>query len=101
MPASEVVGMATMGGARALGLEHKIGSLEIGKRGDVIAVAVDTLHTVPSTSAYSTIAYAAKSSDVRHVVVDGRIVVRDQRLLSLDETAVKQAARSHAQRVFG
>ena len=100
MPAPEVVRMATMGGAHALGLADRIGSLELGKRGDVIAIAVDTLHTTPATSPYSAIAYAAKAADVRHVVVDGRIVVRDQRLISLDETAVKRAARQHAQRLF-
>ena len=67
------------GGAAALGLGDSLGALEVGKRGDVIAVDVQALHTLPAASPWSQIAYAAQSCDVKHVVVDGRIVVRDRR----------------------
>ena len=100
LPAPTVVRLATLGGAAALGLADRIGSLEVGKRGDVIAVAVDTLHATPTASPWSAIAYAAKASDVRHVAVDGALVVRDRRLLTLDVATVVRDARRAADRVF-
>lgn len=101
MRAPLVVRMATMGGARALGLEDSIGSLEIGKRADVVAVDVRTAHAAPSIDPYSTIVYSSRASDVRHVVVDGAIVVRDQSMLTADERDVVDAARKAAAGVFG
>jgi 5-methylthioadenosine/S-adenosylhomocysteine deaminase len=100
LPAPAVVRMATRGGAAALGLADRIGSLEVGKRGDVIAVAVDGLHVTPTASPWSAIAYAARASDVRHVAVDGALVVRDRRLLTLDVDQVLRDARSQARRVL-
>ena len=92
--------MATRGGAAALGLADRIGTLERGKRGDVIAVDLSALHTIPSTSPWSTIAYALQSYDVRHVAVDGRLVVRDRMLLTLDVAKVRANARAAALRMF-
>ncbi len=100
LPAPEIVRMATMGGARALGLADQVGSLEVGKRADVIAVALDGLHVAPTTSPWSAIVYAARASDVRHVAVDGAVVVRDRRLLTLDTVEVVKDARVQADRVF-
>jgi cytosine/adenosine deaminase-related metal-dependent hydrolase len=100
LPAPEVVRMATMGGARALGLADQIGSLEVGKRADVIAVAIDGLHVTPTASPWSAIVYAARATDVRHVAVDGAVVVRDRRLLTLDVAQVVRDARVQADRVF-
>jgi cytosine/adenosine deaminase-related metal-dependent hydrolase len=100
IPAPEAVRIATLGGARALGLADQIGSLEIGKRGDVIAVDIEALHTLPSGSPWSQIAYAAQSCDVRHVAVDGAVVVRDRTLLTLDVAQVKARARKAAVRLF-
>jgi 5-methylthioadenosine/S-adenosylhomocysteine deaminase len=100
LPAPEVVRMATLGGATAMGLGQVTGSLEVGKRGDVIAVDVTALHDVPARGPWSIAAYAAKASDVRHVAVDGRLVVRDRALLTLDVAKVKQRARTAADRVF-
>ncbi len=100
LPAPEVVRLATAGGAAALGLADKIGTLEVGKRGDVIAVATDAFHTTPAASPWSTIAYAAQSSDVRHVAVDGNLVVRDRRLLTLEAPRVRERARRAAARLF-
>ena len=101
MPAPEVVRLATLGGAAALGLADTIGSLEIGKRGDLIAVDVAALHTVPTASPWSAIAYSARSSDVRHVAVDGGLVVRDSALCTLEPAAVRDHARRVAARLFG
>ena len=100
LPAPEVVRLATLGGAAALGLADQIGSLEVGKRGDVIAVDVSTLHTIPATNPWSQIAYSTQSSDVRHVAVDGALVVRDRTLLTLDVAQVKERARKTAERLF-
>jgi 5-methylthioadenosine/S-adenosylhomocysteine deaminase len=100
LPAPEVVRMATLGGAAALGLADQIGSLEVGKRGDVIAVDVTALHTVPTAGPWSAIAYAARSSDVRHVAVDGAIVVRDSALHTLELPRVRDRARSAAAQLF-
>ena len=100
MPASEVVRMATMGGAHALGLAAEIGSLEPGKKADVIAVDIGGAHVVPTADPYSAVVYACRSTDVTSVVVDGRIVVRDRRLLTLDRPAVLADARERAARLF-
>ncbi len=100
LPAPEVVRMATLGGAAALGLADRIGSLELGKRGDVIAVDLSPLHTVPTESPWSAIAYAAKACDVRHVAVDGNLVVRDRTLLTLELPKVRENARKSASRLF-
>ena len=96
----EAVRIATRGGANALGLGDQIGSLEVGKRGDVIAVDITALHTIPATNPWSQIAYAARSSDVRHVAVDGAVVVRDQELLTLEVARVRRAAVDSATRLF-
>lgn len=100
LPAPEVVRLATLGGAAALGLADTIGSLELGKRADVIAVDVNALHTVPTGSPWSTIAYAAQACDVRHVAVDGKLVVHDRALQTLDVGKVRDRARMAAQRLF-
>lgn len=100
LPAPECVKIATVGGAAALGLADRIGTLEVGKRGDVIAVDVTPLHTVPATSPWSQIAYAAKSCDVKHVAVDGEVVVRDRGLLTLEVSRVRACANEAAARLF-
>ncbi len=101
LPAPEVVRLATLGGAAALGQLDRIGSLETGKRGDVIAVDVSPLHTIPTGSPWSQIAYAAKACDVRHVAVDGNVVVREKTLLTLDIEKVRARSRDAAVRLFG
>lgn len=100
LPAPEVVRHATLAGAAALGLADRIGSLEVGKRGDVIAVDVTALHTVPTANPWSAIAYAVRASDVRHVAVDGAIVVRDRRLLTLEIDRVRERAQAATNRLF-
>jgi cytosine/adenosine deaminase-related metal-dependent hydrolase len=100
LPAPEVVRLATAGGAQAIGLGDQLGSLELGKRGDVIAVDITALHTLPATSPWSQIAYSAQSCDVRHVAVDGAVVVRDRKLLTLDLAQVRANAKAAANRLF-
>jgi 5-methylthioadenosine/S-adenosylhomocysteine deaminase len=87
-PAPAVLDMATLGGARALGMEDRIGSLEPGKRADLVVVGLDEPRLHPLYDAVSHLVYVAKGADVRHVVVEGRVIMRDRRVLTLDEKAV-------------
>ena len=87
-PAAAVLEMATRGGARALGMEDRLGSLEPGKRADLIVVDLSAPRLHPLYEAVSHLVYAAKGADVRHVVVEGRVVMRDRKITTLDEAAV-------------
>lgn len=100
LPAPEVVRLATLAGAKALGIADRVGSLEVGKRGDVIAVDIKKLHTVPTGSPWSAIAYAAQSCDVRHVAVDGTLRVQDRALVGHDIGAIMARANAAAHRLF-
>jgi 5-methylthioadenosine/S-adenosylhomocysteine deaminase len=97
--ALEAFELATIRGARALHMEKEIGSIEVGKRADVVLVARDSLNQVPSYNIYSELVYATKASDVQTVIINGRIVMRDRRLLTLDEAAIKAGARIFREQV--
>ncbi|KUN97453.1 amidohydrolase [Streptomyces caeruleatus] len=86
--AERAVRMATIEGARALGLGDELGSLETGKRADLIVLDLSAPHLRPLHDPWSTLAYAAHSADVRDTVVDGRVLMRDRALTTLDEEAV-------------
>ena len=96
LPARDVLWMATRAGARTLGLEHEIGSLEAGKRADVIVVDRDRPHLAPGPDPYSTLVYAARGSDVRSTVVDGELLVDDFSPVRVDRAEVAVAARAAA-----
>jgi len=87
-PAPAVLEMATLGGARALGMEDRIGSLEPGKRADLVVVGLDEPRLHPLYDPVSHLVYVAKGADVRYVVVEGRVIMRDRHVLTLDEKAV-------------
>src|SRR5579863_4628062 len=97
--AEQAVAMATILGARVAGLEKEIGSLEPGKRADLIALRLDRPHAIPLYNVYSQIVYALKGSDVQDVVVNGKPVVRDGRSLTLDQTLVLSKAKEYAAKV--
>lgn len=97
LPANQVLRMATIEGARALGLEAEIGSLEVGKRADVAVVSLDRLHTSPQADIVSSLVYAAEASDVRSVVIDGRVVMGDRELLTIDERETVAEANAQAE----
>jgi 5-methylthioadenosine/S-adenosylhomocysteine deaminase len=88
VPAPAALALATIGSARALGMEDQLGSLEPGKRADLVVVGLDAARLHPLYDPVSHLVYAAKGSDVRHVVIEGRIVMRDRKVLTLDEAAV-------------
>jgi 5-methylthioadenosine/S-adenosylhomocysteine deaminase len=97
LPANQVLRMATIDGARALGLDAEIGSLEVGKRADVAVVSLDRLHTSPEAEIVSSLVYAAEAGDVRSVVIDGRVVMGDRELLSIDERETVAEANEQAE----
>jgi 5-methylthioadenosine/S-adenosylhomocysteine deaminase len=104
LPARQALTMATRLGARALHIGHLTGSLEPGKRADLILVDIETLHNTPAfrrdpNAIYAQVVYAAKSTDVQAVMVNGRWLMRDRTLLTLDEAALKLAARDYARRI--
>jgi len=92
LPARDALWMATREGARALGLEAEIGSIEPGKRADLILVERDRPHLRPDVDPWSTLAYAARGSDVRLTMVDGEILMRDFELVRFDAVEVGSAA---------
>ncbi len=99
LSALQAVELATIGGARALHLESQLGSLEAGKKADLILLRADAPHAVPMYNVYSHIVYALKASDVETVVIGGRTVMLRRRLLTLDEPAVLAKAKEYGKRV--
>src|SRR2546423_3488314 len=97
--AQEAFEMATIRGARALHLEKEIGSLEAGKRADIVIVDLDDLNQTPYYNIYSDLVYATKAGDVRTVVIEGRVVMRDRRLLTLNEETIKADAQRYRERI--
>jgi cytosine/adenosine deaminase-related metal-dependent hydrolase len=98
--ARDVVRMATRGGAEALGWADRIGSLEVGKRADIICIDIDTPHVAPVTEPYSALAFCARAQDVRHVVVDGHVLLREREPLTLDKSATIARAHERSRQVF-
>lgn len=94
--AETVLRMATIEGARALGMADRIGSLEIGKRADLIVLDNHKPHLTPMYNPYSQLVYAATGRDVRHVVIDGQLVMKDRCLLTLDLMEVLSRAEEKA-----
>jgi 5-methylthioadenosine/S-adenosylhomocysteine deaminase len=99
LPALQAIEMATTLGARVAGLEKEIGSLETGKRADLITIRLDRPHAVPLYNVYSHIVYALKASDVQDVTVNGKPLVRDRHSLTLDEALVLTKAAEYKQKV--
>jgi 5-methylthioadenosine/S-adenosylhomocysteine deaminase len=97
--AQQAFEMATIRGARALGMESGIGSLETGKRADLMFVRFTEPHGQPMFNVYSALVYSLKASDVRHVMVNGRLLVRDRKVLSLDPAAVLRQAHAWRTRI--
>jgi 5-methylthioadenosine/S-adenosylhomocysteine deaminase len=96
VPAAAALEMATIGGARALKLDHLVGSLEPGKRADMVIIDLDEDNLVPLYDPVSHVAYAVETGDVRTVIVDGRIVLRDHVLTTADEQEIRRQVRALA-----
>ena len=102
MPAMSVLEMATLGGARVLGLEDELGSLEPGKRADVVVIRRDGLHAQPQVGIdpIAQIVYEHRASDVDSVIIDGRVLVRGGEFTELDPMEISARANDSAKRVL-
>jgi 5-methylthioadenosine/S-adenosylhomocysteine deaminase len=96
MPAERVLEIATTGGARAIGMEDKLGSLEPGKLADVVLVNLDSVHMVPNNNYVSDLVYAGCGHEVDTVIIDGKIVMEHRNVRTLDEREIIQEARERA-----
>ena len=100
LPAETAFEMATIRGARALHLDKITGSLEVGKRADIAIVDFDSLNQTPFYNIYSHLVYATKATDVRTVIINGRVVMLDRRLLTLNESAIKKDANAYRKKII-
>lgn len=96
MPAAGVLAMATRGGANAIGLGQAIGSLTVGRRADLIQISLEATHLVPLYDVISHLVYAVDAQDVQTVIVDGRILMRERKVLTLNEDEVIKKAKAIA-----
>jgi 5-methylthioadenosine/S-adenosylhomocysteine deaminase len=96
LPASRALRMATIDGARAMGLDSEIGSLETGKRADLAIIRLDRLHAAPVNDVISALVYSAVADDVDTVIIDGRVLMRERKLLGIDEGETIEAANREA-----
>ncbi len=99
MNAQTLVKMATIDGAKVLGLEKITGSLEVGKRADLIVIDTNKPHLVPMYNPYSHLVYAASGHDVTHSIIDGNIVMEDRRLLTLDVEDIIERSKEKSHKV--
>ena len=99
LPANTVLTMATRGGAEAIGLGDSIGSLEVGKRADIIQVSFDDVHFIPTYNVISHLVYVADEQDVTSVVVDGKVLMMDKEMLTIDTGRVTKEATKLAGRI--
>lgn len=99
MDAQTVVRMATIDGAKALGMENFIGSLEIGKKADIIIIGLDKPHLTPLYCEYSHLVYAMSGADVDTVIINGKVVMENRQLLTIDEEEVMHKVREIAEKV--
>ena len=95
LPAEQAFAMATIMGAQALRMGDQIGSLDTGKRADIISIRLDAPNAVPLYNVYSQLVYSLKASDVGDVMVNGRIIVRNRRMLTIDDRAVMAKAEEY------
>lgn len=100
LPAGRVLRMSTIDGARALGLDSEIGSLEVGKRADVSVVRLDRLHSTPVKDVVSALVYSAEVDDVDTVVIDGHLIMRERKLLTLDESKTIASAKRESENLI-
>lgn len=99
LPAEKVFAMLTCDGARAIGLGDRLGSLEQGKLADIMIMDFDSPNLTPCYDLYSHLIYAAAAADVCHVMIHGKMVMEDRRLLTLDEVEIKAQVRRIAQNI--
>ncbi|HSE98701.1 MAG TPA: amidohydrolase family protein, partial [Blastocatellia bacterium] len=97
--AREALAMATIGGARAINMEKEIGSLETGKRADIIIVGMQSPRQTPLYNVFSHLVYATKASDVETVMIDGKVIMQNRRVLTINEPAVRARANQYRDQI--
>ena len=100
LPANRVLRMATIDGAKALGLESEIGSIEVGKKADLSVVRLDRLHSTPASDVVSALVYSSEVDDVDTVIIDGEVLMRDGKLLTIDEAQTITTAHRESQELM-
>lgn len=100
MPAETLIEMATINGAKALGLEKEIGSIEVGKKADIILIDMKSPHMTPHTNPVSNLVYAAHGYDVDTVIIDGKVIVENKKILTMDEDRILRDAHKRAAEVY-
>jgi len=98
VPASKAIRMATIDGARALLWDDEIGSVEEGKKADLIMLDLDDIEWVPYHRPEQVLVYSANAYNIKHSVIDGRVVMKNREVRTIDEEEVREQARKHAQR---
>jgi 5-methylthioadenosine/S-adenosylhomocysteine deaminase len=99
LPAEQAFAMATIDGARVLGMDHEIGSLETGKRADLITISLNDPNAVPLYNVYSQLAYATKAAQVGDVFIHGRQIVNQRQVLTLHADEIYRKAGEYKQRI--
>jgi 5-methylthioadenosine/S-adenosylhomocysteine deaminase len=99
LSAQQAFELATIRGAQALHLEKEIGSVEVGKRADLLIIERDSLNQIPSFNVYSDLVYATKANAVKTVIINGRIIMRNRRLLTLNEAQIKASAKVFREKI--
>ena len=100
LPANRALRMATIDGAKAMGLDAEVGSLEAGKKADLAVVRLSRLHATPARDVVSALVYSSEADDVDTVVIDGRLVMRERKLLTIDEAETIATANSEARKLI-
>ncbi|KAB2880398.1 5'-deoxyadenosine deaminase [bacterium] len=100
LTAEKVFEMATIQGARALGMEKEIGSIEPGKKADLVLMDLENVHSMPEENIYSSIIYSARSTDVKTVIVDGKVVMKNRELRTIDEQQVVKNIRPQIKKLL-
>ena len=98
--AKKVLEIATIKGAKALGLQKDLGTIEIGKKADLIIVDLNRTHLAPLHNVYSALAYSANGNDVETVIIDGKVIMENRKMLTVDEGEIVEKARMAARRIF-
>jgi 5-methylthioadenosine/S-adenosylhomocysteine deaminase len=99
MDAATVLKMATVWGAEVLGLERDIGTIEVGKKADIIIIDLEKPHLVPLYNPFSTLVYSANGADVRDVIINGRILMRDRKFQTIDTEEIMAEVKSISERI--
>ena len=92
--------MATIEGAKVLGLENVIGTLEPGKKADLIFIKTDKLHMCPATDVCANLVYSSNGADVESVMIDGKVIMQNRKMINLDEKQVMKQVKKIAKRLL-